>query len=103
MKLFSEMAIFEAYDHVAAGGQALHVFMAAKYFNVPTCFKRDRQWGHLLDNDAGRLKATAKRLGVRVIKVGRPGVKGQHVDLCGRPLALAIEECRQESMFREAK
>jgi len=35
-----------------------------------------------------------RRLGVRVVKVSRVGCRGQHIDLCGKPLAKAIQECR---------
>ena len=65
---------------------------------MPKCFRQARDagksWGHLIDNDRERLETTARRLGVRVIKVSRPGRNGQHIDLCGRPLERAMEECK---------
>jgi hypothetical protein len=57
-------------------------------------FKRYRTWAHLFDQNRVRLEETASGLGVRVIKVDRPGARGQHIDLCGRPLARAMEICR---------
>ena len=59
---------------------------------VPACFARSETFAHLLDYDHDRLVATARRLGVRVIKVDRQGRRGQHIDLCGRPLERAISE-----------
>lgn len=82
----------EAMDHAEGGGIALHVWEAAPgaFTDAPGCFKRSRTWAHLIDADVERLKATARRLGVRVIKVGREGRRGQHIDLCGKPLDRAI-------------
>lgn len=48
---------------------------------------------HLLDANESRLIKTAKRCGVRVIKVSRRGKRGQHIDLCGKPLEKALREC----------
>ena len=43
-----------------------------------------------MDQDIDRLKKTAAELGVKKIVVSRIGGKGQHVDLCGRPLQKAL-------------
>ena len=109
MKRFESRDIFKAYEFAEAGGQALHVMDAegpldvpagtvdvnAQHHNPPACFRRSKLWGHLIDMDRVRLVKTAIRLGVKVIVVGRHGRQGQHVDLCGKPLERAIEECER--------
>jgi hypothetical protein len=87
MKFFADLR--EALKHVAESGQALH-YSCPK---APACFKGKRLWGHLLDGDRKRLVATARALGVRVIRVHRPGEPRQHVDLCGKPLGRAMRMC----------
>lgn len=97
MRAFTSEQVPEAIQHSLDGGQALHVWDGhAKWptDGVPAPFKRHRWWGHLLDQDAARLVRTARRLGVRRIVVGQRGERGQHVDLCGRPLERARAECR---------
>ena len=99
MKQFESKDIPKAHDYVAQGGQVLHVWKPPKHGwqGAPACFMRSRKiWGHLLDADKDRLIATARRLGVRVIKVAQEGRRGQHVDLCGKPLQRAIAECERE-------
>ena len=95
MKIFEEMDIFAAYEHAESGGQAVHLCTgAAAHSGAPKCFKKTNVFAHLIDMNIERLKATARRLGVNVIKVGRIGRRGQHIDLCGGPLRKAIELCR---------
>lgn len=93
MKQFDSADIFEAYKHVDAGGQALVVsnHSAEVYPNAPKCFCRAKRFAHLIDNDKERLTATAKQFGVRRVVIGRRGRRGQHVDLCLKPLERAIE------------
>ena len=97
MKLFAQREVREAIEHAAAGGQALHVFdgriadALATVKPVPGCFRGRAEVAHLFDQDRARLAATVRRLGVRVVKVEREGQPGQHVDLCGGPLARAKE------------
>ncbi len=92
MKVFEERQIFEAYKFAAGGGQALHLFSdPGVYPGAPACFKKSREAAHLFDQNTKRLIATARQLGVRVIKIGRIGMSKQHVDLCGRPLRQAIK------------
>ena len=96
MELFKEHQLAKAYIHAQKGGQALHFFSdPGIYSGAQSCFKRSRQAAHLIDNNIGRLIATAKRLGVRVINVDRKGRPGQHIDICGRPLQRAKEESSQ--------
>ena len=97
MKLFKEHDLLAAFEHAESGGQALHMFSGAGFYpGAPHCFKKARLTAHLIDMDIARLKATAGRLGVRCIVVGRKGVRGQHVDLCGRPLQRAIAMCEED-------
>lgn len=101
MKLFTTMQIKEAIAHALAGGQALHVWLpCAGVWNVdaaPECFRRaarnGKPFAHLFDQDAERLKKTARMLGVNVVHVDHPGDRMQHVDLCGRPLDKAVAVC----------
>ena len=91
MKIFKSKHIFDAYDYVENGGVALHLFGGYPDPKTPLCFLKTKVWGHLLDNDKNRLIKTAKELGVKKIKVSREGIRGQHIDLCGKPLQEAIE------------
>lgn len=96
MKIFQQMELHEAYAHAEAGGQALHL-MSGRFAHLradtPNCFKGRREIAHLFDRDKARLIETAKRFGVRVIKVEREGdPMRQHIDLCGKPLERARKE-----------
>ena len=93
MKAFKLREIREAIAYAAQGEQALHLMdesWAHLRKDTPRCFKGRGQIAHLFDQDKTRLIATARKLGVRVIKVEREGAPGQHIDLCGKPLALAL-------------
>jgi len=102
MRRFGHKQICEAVDFALQGGQALHVWDGTGWARpgTPACFTRTRLWAHLLDQDAARLEAMARRLGVRVVVIQCRGLRGQHVDLCGRPLALALSwlsHCKDRS------
>lgn len=96
-----EIRIFEDREHreaeawSMAGGVAVHLHSIV-FDRSPTCFKAAVQRGeriaHLLDQDAARLYATARSLGVRVIVIERKGRPWQHVDLCGAPLRKLLRE-----------
>lgn len=93
MKLFSEKELFEAYEYAEQGGQALHLFWSpGVYPGAPKVFKKHKIAGHLFDRDRERLINTARKLGVRVIKVSHEGTKKQHIDLCGKPLQKAVDK-----------
>jgi hypothetical protein len=101
MKHFTDWQVEEAWDHAEAGGQALHTHrIIVDWDKAPGCFKREvragRDIAHLFDMDEIRLVATARKLGVKVILVERPGRRGQHIDLCGGPLRKALEACRAD-------
>ena len=85
----------EAQQYALDGGQALHTYPALDIPTAPAVFKRHSTWAHLFDQDKARLTRTARGLGVRVVVVHRAGQRGQHVDLCGKPLerALAFTRC----------
>jgi len=101
MRLFdqrvSRTALRDAEAYAKEGGQALHVWDPGpkRYPGAPGVFQRTRPWAHLIDYDLGRLTRTARRLGVRVIKVGREGDRLQHIDLCGKPLEQAMSLCEE--------
>jgi hypothetical protein len=90
VKLFQEREVREAMDFAEAGEVALHVHSLTAGHPL---FARYPEAGHLMDRDIERLKGLATQLGVRVIKVERVGVRGQHIDLCGRPLERAKALC----------
>jgi hypothetical protein len=101
MKVFQQREVHEAYAHAANGGQAIHLIsgsFADRRRSAPRCFKGRFQIAHLFDQNPDRLVHTAKRLGIRVIKVEYPGGKRQHIDLCASPLERALAEagCRSE-------
>lgn len=93
------MAVYEerkdyrrALADAAQGKQALFLHVWYGDQKAPACFRGMNKIGKLFDQNKERLIATAKRFGVRVIKVDHDGDAYQHVDLIGRPLARAIEE-----------
>lgn len=95
MKIFQVDEIFDAYEHAQSGQQALHLHTLTAGHPL---FRRYSEIAHLFDMNKERLIATARRLGVRVIKVEREGTIKQHIDLCGKPLerarAMAESEAR---------
>lgn len=96
MKAFTLKELRLAYTEAASGGQALHLMPGSFAYgrrDTPSCFKGRDQIAHLFDQDRDRLIATARRFGVRVIKVEWPGSYRQHIDLCGVPLERALKEC----------
>ena len=82
-----------ALAYAAAGGQAVHTHRICGP-NAPRCFlaaiRRGEDIAHLFDQDEGRLAATARKLGVRVVHIDRRGTPKQHIDLCGVPLRRAL-------------
>lgn len=90
----SKYAFKAAMDHADAGGQALHIWEPTEQWKrrAPLVFRQTTPWAHLIDRDKDRLIATARRYGVNVVKVGRAGERGQHIDLCGAPLRRAMTE-----------
>jgi len=98
MKIFQQRDLQAAYAHAGAGGQALHLMdgsFAHLRRDTPNCFKGRRQIAHLFDQDRERLVRTARKYGVRVIRVERDGDPlRQHIDLCGRPLERAMADVK---------
>src|SRR5262245_21440334 len=100
MRHFETLEIHEALAWAAAGNVALHTHrIIVDPRRAPQCFVRAVDRGediaHLFDLDTERLKATARKLGVRVIYVDRAGTKDQHIDLCGTPLKRALAMCSE--------
>lgn len=97
MKRVDGRQIGKPWEYAADGGQALYVYHPLRWPSAPRVFQREAKvgwpWAYLFDMDAGRLAATARRLGVRVVRIHREGMLGQHVDLCGEPLRRAVQEC----------
>ncbi|AHF94593.1 hypothetical protein OPIT5_29380 [Opitutaceae bacterium TAV5] len=97
IRIFQQHEIHAALEHATSGGQALHLMSGRWAYlrpDTPGCFKGRREIAHLFDQDKARLVATARRLGVRVILIERPGTQRQHIDLCGRPLERAKQEAK---------
>jgi hypothetical protein len=95
VKVFQQRDIKEAQLYALAGHQAVHLMSGSFAYirkDTPNCFKNQKTIAHLFDQDETRLIATAKKLGVRVIKIERKGQPGQHIDLCGKPLLRALEQ-----------
>jgi hypothetical protein len=71
----------------------LHVWTPGEFerSRAPIAFRGSRMWGHLFGDDADELVRLAKIFGVRRPFVHRQGKRGQHVDLCGRPLGLMMQ------------
>lgn len=109
MRHFKCRYVAEAQAYADAGGQALHTHqIIVNWDKAPGCFKREvnagRDIAHLFDNDAARLRATARKLGVKVVFIDREGRRGQHLDLCGGPLRKALALCEretQETLFNQ--
>jgi len=98
MRHFTQGQVREALAFAAAGGQALHTHRVIPYrAGAPRCFlaavDRGEDIAHLIDHDMDRLRATARRLGLRRVYIDRQGRPGQHVDLCGGPLRRALAMC----------
>ncbi len=91
MKLFTMLKMDEAVAFAKSGGQALHVHTFTT--GGHPFFARYAEAGHLFDQDLERLAATARMLGVRVVKIERRRTLSQHVDLCARPLRRAKQLC----------
>ena len=92
MKLYrrrEELSI--AMGEADSGMQSLFIHSWVGGPEAPVCFRGLRMIGKLFDNDCVRLEQTAKRLGVKKIKIDRRGKAGQHVDLVGRPLQKAMQ------------
>ena len=97
MRVYQTKELPAAYEHAAQGGQSLHLMSGRFAYlrkDTPSCFKGRGQIAHLFDQDTSRLAATARRFGVRIIKVERQGERGQHIDLCGKPLERALAEAQ---------
>ena len=99
MRRFYQSQIRAALAHAQAGGQALHTHrIIPDPRRAPRCFteavRRGDSIGHLFDTDADRLEATARQLGIGWAPIQRRGRRGQHIDLCGRALARAIERTK---------
>jgi hypothetical protein len=107
MRRFGPKEVREAKAHAMAGHQALHLHRhlgdrrtAPRVF--VEAFDRGEFFAHLFDQDAARLIATARELGVRVVLIEDRFGPRQHVDLCGGPLrkALALCENSDQPLFQ---
>lgn len=100
MKVFTSRQLQAAVDHALEGGQSLHLHRyIVNRAKAPRCFldalRRGEDIAHLFDQNLDRLLATAKRLGVKTIRVEYEGTTRQHIDLCGQPLKAALLEVGQ--------
>jgi hypothetical protein len=98
MKLFNYRDRQGYVAYAASGGQSLSLWPGSIADAIPTapkCFKGLEEFGKIHDQDAARLTATAKRLGIRVVYIDRRGTPEQHIDLCRGPLEKAKAEAAQ--------
>ena len=95
MQVFQCEDIQAAYAHAAAGGIAVHLHSIV-FPHSPQCFrqavKRGEQIAHVFGQDAEELKLLAKKHGVRVLYIDKPGTPRQHIDMCGKPLQNLLDE-----------
>ena len=94
MKIFKWREQRAAMEYAARGWQALHVFPPSPFMKIPArhpSFKRANKWAHLFDQDYLRLLETSRKLGIASAIVEHFNQPGQHVDLCGKPLAKAMK------------
>ena len=100
MKVFQMRELDAAREHAASGGQALHLHRIV-FPHSPACFRaavdRGEDIAHLFDQDEQRLITTARKCGVRVIKLEKKGTPSQHIDLCGTALRAARAIANGES------
>lgn len=87
MKCFETRQLHDAIEFSRQGGQALHIHGYTQ--GGHRLFRRYKEAAHLFDMNKCRLISTARRLGVKKIKIGREGEIGQHIDLCAGPLERA--------------
>ena len=80
-----------ALEDAKQGKQALFLHKWIGGPNVPLPFQGSRLIGKLFDMNQRRLLLTALSLGIKVIKIDRPGQIKQHIDLVGPPLERALQ------------
>lgn len=103
VRVFAWREVREAVAYAKAGGQALHLHrVIVNRAKAPHCFvaavDRGEFIAHLFDQDAVRLRATARKLGVKSIYIHRAGTDAAHVDLCGAPLRRAYALVESEKL-----
>lgn len=95
MKRFEQNELRGAIAFAKQGGQAFHVHCLN--MNGHRLFRRYSEIAHLFDANVTRLIQTARRLGVRVVKVEHPDTDRQHIDLCGKPFDKAEALCKSDA------
>jgi hypothetical protein len=83
--------LWQALADAKQGKQALFLHRWIGGPHVPPPFQGSKLIGKLFDMDKKRLVETARHLGIRVIKIDRLNQVGQHIDLVGRPLEMALQ------------
>jgi hypothetical protein len=104
-RLFTTYEVEAAVAHALSGGIALHIHAVIPDRNkAPKCFVSAVDKGepicHMFCADRDALVATAKSLGVNVIKIDRDGTDRQHIDLCGGPLKRAFKKLPPEDEMK---
>jgi len=98
-RLFRMNELPLAYEWVARGYQAVHIFYWPSELCRDKVFKklakRGEPFGHLLDRNADRLIDSAYKLGIREPRLQSAGTRKQHIDLCGAPLLAAVSCCNE--------
>lgn len=86
----------KAIRYAERGGQAIYlhrVLLDHEHEAFLAAYASDEYIGSLFDRDERRLFATARRLGIRKATIYRRGTPGQHIRVCGDPLAYALMAC----------
>jgi len=91
LKLFRMFQLDEAIAWAKEGQEALHVYRPGQLRpSRLDAFNNSATWGHLFCQDREALIIAARHFGVQRIVIHHQGTDRQHVDLCGKPLELAI-------------
>lgn len=95
MRVYGAWDVEEAVEYAKTGEIAIHLHRIIGP-TAPGCFKRDIAVGlpiaHVFGCDELQLRVIAKRCGVRVVVIDRPGTDRQHIDMCGAPLRKLLAE-----------
>ena len=89
LRRFEQSELHEAIRWAIDGNMALHVCGRLRPTRLAV-FNQSGLWAHLFCQDREGLILSARGFGVRQVVIHQEGTVRQHVDLCGRPLELAI-------------
>ena len=89
LRRFEQSELHEAIRWAIVGNMALHVCGRLRPTRLAV-FNQSGLWAHLFCQDREGLIVSARHFGVQQVIIHHEGSVRQHVDLCGRPLELAM-------------